>query len=572
MITGQSHVLYRAQRAILNARRKDDVVRIFGTPEAAYEIMWFARLFPLETNEVASKLRSEAATFTTRRAYAKQILSGGSTTQFSFRKGLKPRDYQRTAAELVWSQGGLLIADELGLGKTVTTAAALTRGKRMMPALIVVPAHLQQQWINEMVRFLPNARVHKIKQLERYTFPQFRLCGKCKVWVEQRMIRNTAMSMQTCKACGFVMEGETKPVNILVTSYAKLAEWNDQLPELKTVVFDEIAELRRSQSSKYKAASQIARRCQYRIGLSGTPIHNMGGEIFNVMDCLRPGELGSKSGFRDQWCGYGGAGKEPPLLDPKAFNDYMTESNMMIRRTREDVGIQLPKHTRVVQPVESDLKALQSVEGKAAELAKIILNDTGSRKGEATMQIESLLRQATGIAKAPYVAAFVDMLVSNDRPVILFGYHHAVYDIWMQLLHEHNPVMFTGKESPEKKEHAKQMFLSGQTNLMICSIESGAGTDGLQMRCSTGVIGELPWSPSPIKQAIGRYNRPGQTKPCYSYLMVSEFGLDPVMSEVLGLKSEQAELLIGEKDRSHEMLRGIDHAKHIEELAKQFIR
>ena len=86
-------------------------------------------------------------------------------------------------------------------------------------------------------------------------------------------------------------------------NYAKLAKWQHDLKGVvRTVIFDEVQELRREESERYKAAATIAGAATYRVGLSGTPIYNYGGEIHNVIDVLRPGALGSRQEFAREWC------------------------------------------------------------------------------------------------------------------------------------------------------------------------------------------------------------------------------------------------------------------------------
>lgn len=57
-----------------------------------------------------------------------------------------------------------------------------------------------------------------------------------------------------------------------------------------------------------------------------------------------------------------------------------------------------------------------------------------------------MMRQATGIAKAPYVLEFVRMLVESGESVMLYGWHRDVYNIWLERLAEFNPVMYTGRK------------------------------------------------------------------------------------------------------------------------------
>jgi len=161
---------------------------------------------------------------------------------------------------------------------------------------------------------------------------------------------------------------------------------------------------------------------------------------------------------------------------------------------------------------------------------------------QAAQEMSNILRQATGIAKAPHVADFVKILIENGEKVLLYGWHRAVYEIWLDQLKEYKPVMLTGSESPTAKQQSKEKFINGESQVLIMSLRAGAGIDGLQYcGCKTVVFGELDWAPGVHEQAIGRINRDGQPDPVCSYFLVAESGADPVMVDVLGIKKGQIE-------------------------------
>jgi SNF2 family DNA or RNA helicase len=101
--------------------------------------------------------------------------------------------------------------------------------------------------------------------------------------------------------------------------------------------------------------------------------------------------------------------------------------------------------------------------------------------------------------------------------------------------------MYTGTESPAQKEAAKNAFMNGETNLMIMSLRSGSGVDGLQYRCSTAVIGELDFSPKVHEQFIGRLDREGQENPVMALYLCSDSGSDPLIIDLLGIKNSQSQ-------------------------------
>lgn len=138
------------------------------------------------------------------------------------------------------------------------------------------------------------------------------------------------------------------------------------------------------------------------------------------------------------------------------------------------------------------------------------------------------------------VADYVRILLEAGERVLLAGWHRDVYEIWMKELSDYKPVMYTGSESSHQKEQAKRSMMTGDSNLMIISLRSGVGLDGLQTVCSTVVFGELDWSPQVHDQVIGRVDRDGQEDEVTSIFLVSDGGSDPPMVDLLGLKGEQA--------------------------------
>ena len=187
----------------------------------------------------------------------------------------------------------------------------------------------------------------------------------------------------------------------------------------------------------------------------------------------------------------------------------------------------------------------------------------------AAGELDGLVRQATGVAKAPYVAEFVRLLLESGEKVVLFGWHREVYSIWMEKLADFNPVMYTGSESPAQKQRAKEAFVSGDSQVLIMSLRAGAGLDGLQHVCSTVVYGELDWSPGVHEQCTGRVYRDEQGNPVMVYFLVSEDGSDPIVSDVLGVKREQIE---GVRNPGENLVERIDIGENqLRALARKFL-
>lgn len=108
-----------------------------------------------------------------------------------------------------------------------------------------------------------------------------------------------------------------------------------------------------------------------------------------------------------------------------------------------------------------------------------------------------------------------------------------------------------------------------RSKLLIMSLRSGAGVDGLQGTSTTVVFGELDWSPGVHEQCVGRVHRDGQDAPCTAYFLVADTGADPIISEVLGVKREQIE---GVRNPDSAIAERIDTGENnIRRLAREFL-
>lgn len=529
----EPQVRIRAKRwfSRVDGGQRSGPLTITATPDTAVDLEAFLLRYPLDVRP-PGEVDRQAAAFRAKQAQVERILEGLETLSPARPMALPAREYQLIAANLAYATRGLLLADELGLGKTVSAITLLSM-EGTLPALVVVPAHMPLQWRREIKHFLPDLRVHVLKRGRPYDLPD--------------------------------------KTDVLISTYHKLYGWAPELAgRMRTVVFDECQELRRASSNKYGAAADIAEGAEYRLGLSGTPIYNYGGEFWCVMNVLRPGALGTLFEFGREWCdGYFDATKMR-FSDPAAFGRYVREINLMLRRSKSEVGRELPACEQIVHEVDMDADALDGVQTRAIDLAKIVLSSAERfERGRASQELSNAVRMATGISKAPYAAAFVRMLLEQgEGPVVLFGWHRAVYDIWAEALDDFHPCWVTGEESASKKQKEVDRFVNGESDLLIMSLRSGAGIDGLQRRCSRVVFGELDWSPGVHEQCIGRVFRDGQAEPVFAYFLVGNDGADPIMVDVLGLKTRQID---GIRDPDQDVVvREID-PDHVKKLAEAYL-
>ena len=501
-------------------------LKIRDTPEVCRDLRWFCARYPHDV-EPRDHLDRHADEHERTETDVAALLTGDLRPE-PVLLALPLRHYQEVAVELAKRTKGVLVADELGLGKTATAIGVLA-DQRARPALVVCLPHLQAQWKREIEKFAPGLDVHVLKSGRPYDVANVhRRAGR----------RRRAGPTRTTPA---------RFPDVLVSTYSKLSGWADVLAgRIRGVVFDEAQELRTGfagGSARYAAAHHIARGAEYRLGLSATPIYNYGVEFHSVLECIRPGALGTIHEFLREWCTctYGET-RKARLADPPAFGQHIRSSGVMIRRTRSDVARELPAVTPILQTVDADPATLDQVAPTVAELARVILAQGGRSwdKKKAAGDLDRIQRRQTGIAKAGSVATFVRMLAADgEKKIVLFGWHRAVYDIWCTELADLRPVMYTGSESPTAKERARRAFVEGDANILIISLRAGAGLDGLQGVCRTVVFGELDWSPGVHAQCVGRVHRDGQSEPVFAYYLIADRGSDPVVADVLGLKQGQ---------------------------------
>jgi len=469
--------------------------------EHCSDLAWFTSRYPLNISAQDSRaLRKGQKGYVARKAELETILLPDYVA--SPFAGLKPacqaRHYQMQAVDLGHAMRSLLLADDIGLGKTAATVMWLLN-PACRPGIVVVDTHLQDQWKRKIEEF-SDLSAHIIKTGSPYDLPES---------------------------------------DVYVITYGKLAGWVDLFKSrfFKSACWDEIQGLRKGTDSiKGESSLVLAQHVDYRLGLSATPVHNYGIEIFNILEILQINVLGNRIEFLREWCTDGKS-----VDDSKALGAYLRDQKVMLRRLREDVGRELPPVNTMVEDIAHDHKALRSIEDLAKKLA--LRYETGSfeERGQAGRELDMLVRQATGISKAKVIAQYARMFLEDNTPIVLAGWHRAVYDIWLEELAEFNPAMYTGTESPKQKAEAKRRFMAGETNVLILSLHSGAGLDGLQERCSVVLHGELDWSPKMHEQVTGRLDREGQKNPVLSVYLVSQDGSDPPIIELLGVKAAQAD-------------------------------
>ncbi len=536
-IKGEPCVTEMAARLFPGSERRRGEARFTANRRIIGDVNWLMMRYPLEIaprdRELWKNALAQAREHVLLRMNAEKLPRRSTPPEGTFEGEL--REFQKEGLSFLLANPRTLLADEMGLGKTVQALACLAAAKEF-PALIVVPPHLLRNWQTEITRFLrlegKPARVCVLTGLKPYQPPE---------------------------------------ADVYIIHYLLLRGWKQALPQMgfKAVVFDEIQELRHGGTEKYSAASLLAEECERVIGLSGTPIYNKGSEIWNVVNILDYHCLGDWESFTRAWCdGYG----NHLVRNPALLGEHLRREGLILRRTKEEVLAELPPKRRLVQEIDSDDKVYR-------ELMRPVMDQLGSllalhpdarERALLEEQVGRGERQATGVAKAPFVAAFVRALEDSGEKVLLFAHHHAVMDIYRRELAAYRPVFITGRESTAQKEEAVARFMEGKTNLCVISLRAASGLNLQRAGCV--VFGELDWSPAVHSQAEDRAHRMGQKDSILCYYLVAPQGSDRDMQDALGLKVSQFVALMGDQTPELSSIQDAQKAAkaHIEAMLKQY--
>ena len=537
VIKGDPAVTELAKRLFPGSDAKRGEARFTAHRRIVGDVNWLMLRYPLEIaprdRERWSQALQNARDYYRAREKARTAPVITSLSPAVFSGQLRP--FQQAGLSWLLLTPRALLADEMGLGKTVQALACAAQ-EGVFPLLIVPPPHLSRNWMSETRRFLRisgrEPRIHLIKGLTPYNLPE---------------------------------------ADVYILHYLLLRGWKQVLPKLNfhTVIFDEVQELRRAGTEKYSAASLLSESCERVMGLSGTPIYNYGGEIWNVINIIDYHFLGDWESFSREWCaGYGNR----IVLKPQLLGEHLRREGLMLRRTKQEVLPELPEKRRLVQEIDADDALYAQLMAPVWEKLYRWKRDrelTASARALLEDQISQEERQATGLAKTPYVCQFVRALLNAGEKVLLFAHHHAVMDEYKKELKQEHPVFITGRETGAKKEEAVDRFMTGKTDLCCVSLRAASGLNLQRATCV--VFGELDWSPAVHSQAEDRAHRIGQKDSLLCYYLVSPRGSDQEMQEALGLKVSQFLGLMGDTPQTEaQSAAGANYARmHVERLVAQ---
>jgi len=458
-------------------------------------------------------------------------------------RGVEQYAYQvETVRKVMRSfRGRVLLADEVGLGKTIEAGMILKeyllRGM-VKKALILTPPALTSQWIEELETKFQIKAVSTDHPGMRHDPERF--------WRE----------------------------NDLVVASLALARNKRHRPLLAgigfdMVIVDEAHHVKNDRTVGWKLINELKSR--FLLLLSATPVENNLMDLFSLVTLLKPGQLGTKSAYRKQFVLRG----DPTRPRNRArLRDLI--GRVMIRNTRALADIKLPPRHATTVLVEG-VPAEQELYARLTDLVRtgfqrgmnrlslgMLLQEAGSSPGAVRKTLlklskhdrvdSDLKKEMTRLAGlcdyVPHTSKTTRLLellkVSGEKVMVFSRFTATLEEIAKRLSEEKVGFSrFHGGMSARDKDRAVERFQNG-TPVMLCSEIGGEGRN-LQF-CSTMVNFDLPWNPMKIEQRIGRIHRIGQTRPVHVYNLCAHKTAEHHILEVLDKRINLFELVIGEVD------------------------
>lgn len=448
--------------------------------------------------------------------------------------GVVPYPHQLLTAQRVIHdmQGQAILADEVGLGKTIEAGLILKeyilRGL-VKKTLILAPASLLWQWYHELYeKFGITAGIQRSQ------------------W-DWEFSDVLIASLDTAKREPHASIIEAIPYDMLIV--------------------DEAHKLKNSSTLSYRFVDSI--RKKYSLMLTATPIQNDLKELYNLIALIKPGQLGSYRSFKKRFVEDKRTPKNPEelrtLLDQVMIRNRRDEGSIVFtKRLVHPIVVSLtPKEQEIYAQVTNFVRESSKRSGLKNILPLITLQREVCSSFLATaLTLEKMMPNMTpedlnkAAALLKDLAQFkqnskcdaLEQLVAglNDKIIIFTEYKASQEYIRFRLEKAgYSTLAFDGTLSRGKKQWIRYMFQK-EAQILV-STESGG--EGLNFQfCNQVVNFDLPWNPMRLEQRIGRIHRLGQARDVHIFNLITKDTIEEHIMYLLHQKINMFETIIGELD------------------------
>ena len=468
-------------------------------------------------------------------------------------------DYQKTGVQWLWElysqQVGGIVGDEMGLGKTIQVIgflAGLHYSKKITkPIIVVAPATVMKQWVNEFHTWWPPFRVSILHTSGS---------GMIDVGRESRIEEDllTALPSSTDrkpisksqKQAKRIVDRVAKDGHILVTTYSGLQTYADLLIPMdwEYAVLDEGHKIRNPNTAITIYCKEL--KTANRVILSGTPMQNNLVELWSLFDFIFPMRLGTLVNFKQQFefpirqGGYANASNlqvQTAMKCAETLKD--TISPYLLQRFKADVASDLPKKSEQVlfckltkfqretyeNFLESDdLKAIMNGKRQVlygVDILRKICNhpDLQDHKHLAT---KPDYNYGSGVksGKMQVVKALLELWKEQGHKTLLFAQHRIMLDILEKFIRSIGGFKYRRMDGTTPIQTRQSLVDEFNTNpdAHVFLLTTKVGGLGINLTGADRVIIYDPdWNPSTDVQARERAWRLGQKREVMIYRLMT---------------------------------------------------
>ncbi|WP_437734854.1 DEAD/DEAH box helicase [Sorangium sp. So ce1335] len=458
--------------------------------------------------------------------------------------GVEPHRYQIETARRVLRvfRGRALLADEVGLGKTVEALMILReyqlRGM-VRRALILVPPALVGQWTGELAE--------KAGLAARTTDDAARTADPAAFWRDEGVVVASLALARSAKHAPLV----------------QAAPWD-------LVIVDEAHHVKSRTTAGFKLIDGLHSR--FLLMLTATPIETDLEELYNLVTLLKPGQFATPAAFRAQF-----VDPKDPLSPKNRERLRALLAEVMVRNTRADSGLALPPRyvtTAIVDPLPEERELYERVlalvrahaaDAGARRMASTLLLGAGSSPAAVRGSLDrmsasdgrvpalraalaALAELAASVRASRKGGALVDLARAHDEQILVFTRFRDTLSYIEAVLRDAGvePAAFHGGLSAADKRAALSAFRDGRARVLV---STDAGGEGHNLHhCHVLVNFDLPYNPMLIEQRIGRLHRMGQREEVRVYNLCARGTAEERVLDLLDRRLHLFELVVGEMD------------------------
>lgn len=382
------------------------------------------------------------------------------------------RHYQAAGSKFIEIGKKILLADDMGTGKSLTTINALLN-LGTEKNLILCPSTLKLNWRNEF-------RKH-------FNIEPTIVSGSKK---EREKLWNS---------------GD----RFIIANYDLLQrDWEIMPKSWGAIVCDESVYLKSHKSKRTKLVKKL--QSNIRVALSGMPIENDLMEFHSVMEWLRPDILPTYHRFRNRYYKTDFGGR---VIGYKNLDEiHQITSPFILRRTKEQVLDELPPKIYNDIPLELSGDAREAYDAICEEYLTWLYEQTGNNWQAGALERLIRMRQ---FVECPEILGFkcdnakldwLDELYYQKDKLVVFSFFKTVIN-YLQT-HFNTDFLLTGDVDNQDRFDVINNFNEADNGILVCT---DAGRFGLNITGADTIVHYgLFFNPATMIQREDRLHRMGQ--------------------------------------------------------------